>query len=113
YCCIDDSESPHSSQAVAVEESRPPSSEVEVGSFSNVIRTRFSLTQEKRVSITVFNASGRRIRNLTSGVYSAGTHQLRWPGIDDEGNTLPSGVYYMRLELEGEKPLIRKTVLLD
>jgi hypothetical protein len=49
------------------------------------------------VRLDVFDAAGRRVRRLQNGALPAGTRSLIWDGRGEDGETLPSGVYYYRL----------------
>jgi hypothetical protein len=53
----------------------------------------FSLPQSERVSIKIFDMSGRLIATLAETAFAAGQHQLKW----DVGN-VKTGVYVMRLQ---------------
>ncbi|MDM7925998.1 MAG: CotH kinase family protein [bacterium] len=50
-----------------------------------------------RVTLTVFDASGRRVRVLADGVQDAGPHEIAWDASDDAGRAVPSGLYIGRL----------------
>ena len=41
---------------------------------------------------------------------TAGRHEVVWNGTDDSGSTLPSGVYFARVEAGGEQS-VRKITL--
>ena len=62
---------------------------------------RFALPREGTVSMTLFDQQGRRVRELVSGVVPAGDHVARWDGRDRAGRTVPTGVYFVRLEAHG------------
>jgi hypothetical protein len=49
---------------------------------------------------TVGDASGRLVRILTGG--NDGTGNLRWDGRDANGRAAPSGVYFIRLQADGQ-----------
>jgi hypothetical protein len=61
---------------------------------------RFSLAAPRRGSLAVFDASGRAVRTLESGSFSAGGHALHWDGRDGNGNVVRDGVYFARLHLD-------------
>ena len=46
----------------------------------------------RRVSIVVYDASGRVVRTLVSGVQPYGPHLVVWDGTDDRGQDVTSGV---------------------
>ncbi len=57
----------------------------------------FTLARSDRGDLSVFDLSGRRVRNLASGVLTAGTHRFTWNGRDDHDRPAPAGVYFVRL----------------
>lgn len=57
----------------------------------------FELAREGDVTLRIFDAGGRRVRTVLDQHLSAGSHQLRWQALDDNGRSLPSGVYFARL----------------
>jgi hypothetical protein len=62
---------------------------------------RFSLTFAQHGALTIFDAGGRRVRTVEAGEFARGLHTPRWDGRDDAGRTLPEGIYFARLRLEG------------
>ncbi|MBN2380192.1 VCBS repeat-containing protein [candidate division WOR-3 bacterium] len=109
--CLDDSESPHSALAVAAKEADPLSMEFEVGSHAHVIPVRFSLTAPSEVTISIYDPSGQRVRQFLRGFFLSGTYDLYWPGIDDEGQVVPSGVFFVRLSAGSGTSITRKIIL--
>ncbi len=77
---------------------------------------RFSLSADAAGSLDVFDISGRHLRTLAEGNFSAGQHQFVWDGRDGDGRALASGVYFARLaaftEDGGSLAATRKLVLL-
>ncbi|HUF10628.1 MAG TPA: T9SS type A sorting domain-containing protein [Rhodothermales bacterium] len=55
----------------------------------------YSIPQRSDVRLSVFDALGRQVRQLTSGVQPAGRYSLTVDATD-----LPSGVYFYTLEAE-------------
>ncbi len=64
-----------------------------------------------RVSIAVFDVTGRRVRSLVDGAQPAGQQSVTWDGRDDGGTTVASGVYFYRMTA-GSFAQTRKMVLL-
>ena len=60
-------------------------------------RGAFATQQAGPVSVSLFDASGRMIRQLLSGDLPAGYYAPIWDGRDDSGRDLPSGVYLVRI----------------
>jgi hypothetical protein len=92
----------------AIEESAPLSLEVPgdragLGASPNPFRAstefHFILQQEEKVSVEIFDVSGRRVTALAKGdeVLAAGSHRIAWDGRDAAGRAVGSGVYFVRL----------------
>lgn len=64
-----------------------------------------------RVSIDVFDVTGRRVRSLVDGARPAGQQSVTWNGRDNGGNPVASGVYFYRM-VAGSFTQTRKMVLL-
>jgi hypothetical protein len=64
-----------------------------------------------RVSIAVFDVTGRRVRSLVDEARPAGEQSVIWDGRDDGGRTVASGVYFYRM-IAGSFAQTRKMVLL-
>ena len=71
----------------------------------------FSLGQAGPAKLSVFDVSGRRVRELLQGEGMEGAQTLFWDGRDEAGRELASGVYFYRLQA-GERSLTRKLVLI-
>ncbi|MCX7877793.1 MAG: T9SS type A sorting domain-containing protein, partial [Ignavibacteria bacterium] len=55
----------------------------------------FTLPEKSRVSLKVYDVSGRMVLNLAEGIYEAGYHKFTF-----NGTSLASGVYFYRLEAQ-------------
>jgi len=65
--------------------------------FNAGTEIRFLLPQDVYVELTIYNIVGQTMRTLTEGYHNAGQHILQWDGKNEEGQSLPSGVYFSRL----------------
>jgi subtilisin-like proprotein convertase family protein len=83
------------------------SEERDLAALPNTTRTgdteiRFRVATERlAIDVTVFDASGRRVRMLAAGGLAPGIHSVRWDGRDDRGETVAPGVYFARLAWAG------------
>ena len=66
--------------------------------FSNSATISFSLAQSQKVSIRIFDMTGRLIKTLADAQMEAGTHQLVWNARDEKGNEVSSGLYFLRMQ---------------
>lgn len=63
------------------------------------------------VAVVLYDAAGRRVRELAHGRYLAGTHDLSWDGRDAQGRNCRRGVYFVRSRV-GSVEATRKIVML-
>lgn len=64
-----------------------------------------------RVEIAVYDVAGRRLATLLSSESSPGTHQIVWDGLDDDGNRVASGTYFVRMSAPGHSSTQKMTLL--
>jgi len=69
--------------------------------FSGSTNLRFELARAGQVSLRIYDAAGRQVRELLNGPMNAGPAQINWDGRDETGLALPSGVYFCRLTADG------------
>jgi hypothetical protein len=50
------------------------------------------------VKLAIYNVVGQVVREMNLGTLAPGTHQITWDGLDQQGQTLSSGVYLYRLQ---------------
>jgi hypothetical protein len=79
-----------------------PSSRVEMASYPNptvgATSVHFVLPADERVELVLFDVTGRQVKHLAAGTYSAGPHDVVWDGRDASGRTAAPGVYLARLK---------------
>ena len=63
---------------------------------------KYSLPQESRVKLSIYNALGEEVAVLVNDIITAGFHQTQWNGLNSTGNQVSSGIYFYRLETEGQ-----------
>jgi hypothetical protein len=63
--------------------------------FNPVTRISYDLPRASRVSLRVFDLTGREVAAIAGGMQAAGTHTILF-----DGSHLASGVYFVRLEAE-------------
>ena len=70
--------------------------------FNPETTIRFEIIEQQAdVSLIVFDILGRRIRQLLAGQLFSGMQEIRWDGHDDFGKQVSSGIYIVRLQVDG------------
>ena len=66
--------------------------------FAASTHLRYELTESSRVTLTIYNLLGRKVRVLVDADQAPGRYSRMWNGTDGAGRTVPSGVYFYRLK---------------
>jgi hypothetical protein len=61
---------------------------------------RFSVAKAGRVQVSIYDVTGRKVRNLADRVFPAGEHSIQWDGSDDNGGKVARGVYFVRSSVQ-------------
>ena len=70
----------------------------------------FDLPEKKEVVLQVFNINGRLVHTLIRSKLGAGKYSFDWEGIDQNGRSVTSGVYFIQIDI-GSFRSIKKALL--
>ena len=68
--------------------------------FNPQTRFNYTLPESGNIELGVYDAVGRRIYAFYNGYQQAGSHNALWTGVDQNYNSVPSGIYFYRLKTE-------------
>ncbi len=71
----------------------------------------FSLDKPGDVTLSIYDILGRTVTTLYQGYLPTGQHEFRWNGVDVNGQSVASGIYFYRLSSD-KVSLTRKMVLM-
>jgi hypothetical protein len=77
--------------------------------FTSTTSIQFALSADGPGRLSLYDATGRRIRSLKEGLLTPGTQTVTWDGRDDDRRPLPAGVFFFRLE-SPEGTVTRKVI---
>jgi hypothetical protein len=66
--------------------------------FREATRIEFTLAAPSEVQLRVYDLQGRLVKQVASGAYASGRHNLVWDAKDEHGRHVASGVYLYVLE---------------
>ncbi len=78
--------------------------------FNPSTEIRFTVHRAGFGTLAVYDVRGELVRTLLQGRLAEGPHAVTWDGRTEDGLQAPSGVYFYRLELNGESS-VRKMML--
>lgn len=67
--------------------------------FNQNTTIRYLLANTEKVSLKIYDISGKLIKTLIEGYKGPGEHSITWYGRDNKGNQVPSGVYFARFSV--------------
>jgi photosystem II stability/assembly factor-like uncharacterized protein len=68
--------------------------------FNPVTVIKYEIFETSVSTIRIFNASGEEVYTFINGFRAPGIKEFSWYGTDNNGNSLPSGVYFYKLDTE-------------
>ncbi|MBN2541660.1 T9SS type A sorting domain-containing protein [bacterium] len=66
--------------------------------FNPITTVEFSLPEEAKIDVSVYNIFGQKVMNLADGKRAAGVYQITWDGTDMDNELLPTGVYFCKFQ---------------
>lgn len=70
--------------------------------FSESTRIQFQLARAAETRLSIVDALGRRVRDLSVTSLGVGRHSMSWDGLDDGGTEVANGIYFARLQAGGD-----------
>ncbi|MBN1561372.1 T9SS type A sorting domain-containing protein, partial [candidate division KSB1 bacterium] len=79
--------------------------------FNPETEISYSLRTAGEIRLTIYDQSGRLVRQLVAEEQTAGHHCVTWNGANSAGLPQPSGLYFTKLSCHGETQTIKMTLL--
>jgi len=79
--------------------------------FNPTTKINYSLKENSKVSINIYNIKGQKVKQLVSDQLSTGQHSAVWNGKDNNGRSVSSGIYFYKLKT-GNFEKTRKMILM-
>jgi len=73
---------------------------------------KFETRQRSQIRLVIYNVLGEEIITLENEEVMPGIHEVQWNGKNSEGNPVPSGIYFYRLQ-EGDYAQTKKMVFIQ
>lgn len=69
--------------------------------FNNKVKISYSISKKMKVKLKVHDAAGHLVKTLVDRIEEPGSKIIEWHSRNDDGSTIPNGVYFCRLETDG------------
>lgn len=80
--------------------------------FNPSTTIEFSIKEDSKVDLSIFNVNGQKIKTLTSSEFTKGSHSIIWRGDNESGKLVGSGIYYYKLNVNDKTEIVKKCLLL-
>ncbi|MCK4653950.1 MAG: right-handed parallel beta-helix repeat-containing protein, partial [Candidatus Cloacimonetes bacterium] len=68
--------------------------------FNPTTTINYSLKENSKVSINIYNIKGQKVRTLIKDKLEAGNYSVIWYGKDNNGKSVSSGIYFYKLKTD-------------
>ena len=65
--------------------------------FNPFTTISYDLSEEGYVVLSIYNMRGEKVATLMQGNQEAGSYQMNWDGINQNGEIVSSGIYFLRI----------------
>ena len=79
--------------------------------FNPITTIQYELPNYSNVKVTLFDITGRTIKEIKFGEMAPGRHAYVWDGTNDVGNLVSTGIYFFQINA-GSNTAIKKMLLL-
>lgn len=81
--------------------------------FNSSTSIAYTIPRNSNVNISIFNIKGQKVRTLVNDrMQEKGNHKTVWNGKDRSNNPVSSGIYYYKLNINGQTKAIKKCLML-
>ena len=71
----------------------------------------YALPTATDVNLSIYNVLGQKVRTLVNGYRTAKVHEVTWNGLNDNNASVPSGIYFYRLETKDFSKTVRMLLI--
>ncbi len=79
--------------------------------FNPETTIEFSLPRSAKVTMTIYNVLGHKVRTLTNSEFQAGSHSIKWDARDNNGNITSAGLYFYQMKVDNHVEM-KKMILM-
>jgi len=68
--------------------------------FNPTTEIAFALPEAGQVTVRIYSETGQLVRQLASGNFASGKHQLVWDAKDEKGSSVATGIYFYQIVVQ-------------
>ncbi|NQT63157.1 MAG: T9SS type A sorting domain-containing protein [Candidatus Marinimicrobia bacterium] len=75
--------------------------------FNPTTTISYEITEQAVVNLKVYNVLGQEVATLQNTEKLPGKHEVQWRGLDRWGNSVATGIYFCRLQVDSQNKTIK------
>ena len=79
--------------------------------FNPSTEISFSIPKLARIDVSIFDVLGRHIKTVRSGMLNAGFQTVVWQGDNENGESVPGGLYFAKIQMDNQSKSIKMLLL--
>jgi Tol biopolymer transport system component len=81
--------------------------------FKSTVTIAMESTRSAACELGVYNLRGQKVKQLMTDRIEQGSYSYSWDGKDESGAVVAAGIYFLRLQAEGQQPATAKILKLN
>jgi hypothetical protein len=73
--------------------------------FSDYVELKYSILKPSRIELTFYDINGRLVKTMVNEPQQKGNYTVKWFGKNETDNSLPNGIYFYRLNVDGSNSI--------
>jgi flagellar hook assembly protein FlgD len=79
--------------------------------FNNSTLLRYQVHNGGNIKLEIYNLLGEKVTTLYDKYLLQGSYEIFWNGKDNQGNYLPSGIYFVQMKSKTQQDVKKITLL--
>ncbi len=72
---------------------------------------RFDIIKTEMINICIYNSTGQLVKVVYNGKIDPGNFEIKWDGLNENGLSVPSGIYFANLRTNEATNIIKMMIL--
>ena len=79
--------------------------------FNPITKLKYFIPEDGNVEINIYDLNGKIIKSFMKQYKSAGSYSMIWDSLNNEGNIMPSGIYFCSITFKNKSQIIKMAFL--
>jgi len=79
--------------------------------FNPITKLKYFLPEDGNVEIYIYDLNGKIVKSIMSQYKTAGSHSIIWNSLNNDGNNMPSGIYFCSITFNNISKSIKMAFL--